>query len=492
MTLPIEQALLVGGGLLLLAVLASKLSDRLGVPGLLVFLGVGMLAGSDGPGGIYFDDARAAQSLGVVALAFILFAGGLETQLDAIRPVWRAGLSLSTLGVFLTAALVAAAAHWLVALPILPALLLGAIVSSTDAAAVFAVLRSRSVRLKGRLQPLLELESGSNDPMAVFLTLGLIELIREPATPPWLLLGQFLWQMSAGAALGWAGGRALTALINRLRLDTEGLYPVFTISGVLLIYSATALAGGNGFLAVYLAAIVIGNSDLVHKRSLARFHDGLAWLMQIAMFLTLGLLVFPRQLPAVALPALLLSGVLMFVARPVSVLVALAGSRLQFRKKLLIGWVGLRGAVPIILATFPLLAGLPRAGELFNLVFFIVLTSALLQGTTISWAARRLGLEAPASPRKQYPFEIVPVAKSRSELVEILIPQGSPAAGNAILRLGLPRSALLILIGRGNDYLSPRGATILQAGDSILALVDREEAATLRRCLGAREEPPEL
>jgi len=296
-----ELLMLAGSVLLLLGILASKVSSRLGIPALVLFLAVGMLAGSEGPGGIHFDDPRLVQTMGVFALAYILFAGGLDTNWRSVRPVLREGMVLSTIGVAMTALLVGWFVHITLEFSWFEGLLLGAIVSSTDAAAVFAVLRSRGVNLRGNLKPLLELESGSNDPMAVFLTLGMVMLLTEPNTSVLSLAPMVIWQMAAGAAMGYLLGKASVILINRLRLDYEGLYSVLTLTLVPFIYGFASLAKANGFLAVYLAGMVMGNSAFVQKRSLLRFHDGLAWLMQIAMFLVLGLQVFPSHLlPVVA------------------------------------------------------------------------------------------------------------------------------------------------------------------------------------------------
>ena len=323
-------------------------------------------------------------------LSFILFAGGLETQWESISSeIWR-GLSLSTLGVVITATLVGMFAVMVLKFSVLEGMLLGAIVSSTDAAAVFSVLGSSKVRLKGGLKPLLELESGSNDPMAVFLTLGIIRILSNPGSSLWDLVPSFFLQMGLGSVLGYALGKAMIFVINRLRLEFEGLYPVLSLAGVLFIYGLTTSLGGNGFLAVYVAGILLGNHEFIHKKSLILFHDGLAWLMQITMFLTLGLLVFPRRLPAIAGIGLIVSLFLIFVARPISVFASLLFAKLNYRRKAMISWVGLRGAAPIILATFPLVAGIPKADTIFNLVFFIVLTSVLLQGTTITQTARWL------------------------------------------------------------------------------------------------------
>jgi potassium/hydrogen antiporter len=482
-----ESILLGSATLLLVGVAASKISARLGVPALLLFLGLGMLAGSDGIGGIWFDDAGLAQSLGSVALALILFAGGLATEWDRVAPVlWRA-VSLATIGVALTAALIAAPAIYVLGVTPVEALLLGAIVSSTDAAAVFAVLRGQRLALKGRLQPLLEFESGSNDPMAVFLTVAFTQLLSQPETGALAILPLFLKQMAFGTILGAAFGYIAPRLINRLQLGAEGLYPVLTLAIALTAFSATAVVGGSGFLAVYIAGIVMGNSDFVHKRSLTRFHDGLAWLMQITMFLVLGLLVFPSQLPNVAGRASLMALILVFVARPVSVFVSLAFARLGWRHKLLVSWVGLRGAVPIILATFPLVAGLPRAELYFNLVFFVVLISVLLQGTTIAPVARMLRLQSSVPPRAPSPLEFIPAGRARSEMIELLIPEGSPVVGKQVLQLELPKSALMVLIGRGDDYIAPRGSTVMRAGDVALILVDRNDIPAVRARLGVVE-----
>jgi cell volume regulation protein A len=320
----------------------------------------------------------------------------------------------------------------------------------------------------------------------VFLTLAMVRLISQPQEPWTILIPAFFLQMAIGGAAGFAAGRLAVILLNRLKLEAEGLYPALTLAMVLLTYGATTLASGNGFLAVYVAGIFVGNADFIHKRSLLRFHDGLAWLMQIAMFLVLGMLVFPSRLVAVAGAGLLLSLFLMLLARPLAVFVALAPTRANLRQKLLTSWVGLRGAVPIILATFPRLAGVPQSDLYFHLVFFIVLTSVLLQGTTIRMVARRLKLEAPWSPRRQYPLEFVPTAKSRSEMFEIQVPAGSPSAGKQLVDLHLPKSALFVLLSRGNDFLAPRGATRLQAGDSILVLAERRDVPAIQAILGAR------
>lgn len=474
----IDYRLLGLAAILLASVLASKVSDRFGIPALVLFLILGMLAGSEGPGGVYFDDAAAAQFLGAAALALILFSGGLDTNWQDVRPILKYGLILATLGVLLTAFAFAAFAHYFLKLPWLEGLLLGSIVSSTDAAAVFSVLGARSVGLKGHLKPLLELESGSNDPMAALLTIGFVQLLTQPQLSAMALVLLFGLQMPLGAAAGFVMGKAMVFLVNRLKLGFEGLYPALTLSLVLLTYSLTNLIGGSGFLAVYMAGILVGNHIFLHKRSLLRFHDGMAWLMQIAMFLALGLLVFPSRLLGVIGPGLLAAVWLLFLARPLAVFLCLLPTALAVREKLFLAWVGLRGAVPIVLATFPLLAKAPHAEFMFNMVFFVVLMSVLVQGTSLPLVARWLRLDKPIAPQRVLPLEYNPVSGLKSELKELTISADSPAIGRALVDLHLPAEFLVVLIARGSDYLVPNGGTTLAVGDTLLVL--SEEAAFVR------------
>ena len=483
--MPIEYLLLAVALLLLLCVFGSKAAGQVGVPALLLFLVLGMLAGSDGPGGIAFDDPWLAQSLGVVALTFILFAGGLDTRWGSVRPVLWPAVALATLGVALTALLVGWFTTAVLGFSWLEGLLLGAIISSTDAAAVFGVLRSKRIALKGGLQPLLELESGSNDPMAIFLTLGLTRLLVDPSARVVDLVPMFMLHMVLGTALGYGIGRSLGSLVNRIRLQYEGFYPVLTVAWVLLTYGAVTTLGGNGFLAVYVAGLVMGNSPFIHKRSLTHFHDGLAWLMQITMFFTLGLLVFPSRLLPVAAASLAVAAFLMLVARPIGVLLTLLPTAFRLREQLMIAWVGLRGAVPIVLATFPLLAGLPQAETIFNVVFFTVLTSVLLQGTSLPLVARWLGVDTPLAVTPRSPLNFEPVGRMTSELVEIVIPEGAVVTGKRIVEISLPPGALIVLLGRDNDFLIPSGETLLEAGDTLLVLADRGELTAVRTLLEA-------
>jgi potassium/hydrogen antiporter len=477
----IENLLLIAAILLLLSIIASKASGRLGIPALLLFLLIGMLAGSEGPGGIYFDDPRLAQFMGVIALAYILFDGGLSTEWHIIRPVFSKGLALSTLGVLITAVSVGLFATLVLDFSLLEGMLLGSIISSTDAAAVFSILRSREVQLKGQLEPLLELESGSNDPMAVFLTIGLTQLIISPAGSLLDLGPLFIRQMLLGAALGYVFGRLTATFVSRVNLDYQGLYPVLTIALVMLTYGATASLGGNGFLAVYLAGLIMRKNDFLHRRSIMRFHDGLAWLMQISMFLVLGLLVFPSELIPVIGTGLFLSAFLILVARPLSIFLSLLPAKLNVNEKLMVSWVGLRGAAPIILATFPLVAGVSHSDTIFNLVFFIVLTSVLIQGTLIIPVARLFkvyGHSQPARPR--YPLEFIPTASPDSGLVNLEISAASGVAGKKIVDLHLPDTALVVLVNKQDKFVIPSGGTVLEAGDRMMVLADQESIAAVQ------------
>jgi cell volume regulation protein A len=466
----IELTFLVASVLLIISIIATRASNRFGVPALILFLAIGMLAGSEGPGRIDFADYQLAQTIGVIALIYILFSGGLDTDWQAIRPVLIQGALLANVGVLLSALIVSLFAVWVLQIGWIEALLLGAVVSSTDAAAVFSVMRDRAVNLKHNLEPLIELESGSNDPIAVFLTLGITGLIMTPGSSLFSLIPDFILQMVLGAGGGYLMGLLIVLAINWIRLKQEGLYVVFTLGLILLTYAATALIGGNGFLAVYLAGIVIGNKNIVHKRSILRFHDGIAWLMQITMFLSLGLLIFPSQLLPVAVPGLLLALFLIFVARPLSVFASLFWFRRSWRELFMVSWAGLRGAVPIVLATFPLLAGVPSAGLIFNVVFFIVLISVLLQGLTIAQVARRLGLSSAekAAPSSQ---TFVPEVRLNSQLVEAVVPEYSALNGLALIEIGLPRGLLVVQVQRGSETIIPNGSTVIVTGDHLLLLV---------------------
>lgn len=469
-----DYFLLAAGGLLLASLVVSRLGGRLGIPGLLLFLGVGMLAGSDGIG-IQFGDYRLAQALGMVALCFILFQGGLGTDWGHTRPVVKKGVSLATIGVLVTAGVMATFAHYILHWEWLPAWLLGAIVSSTDASAVFSVLKERHLGLKGEIAPLLEFESGGNDPMAVFLTIGILELMAHPGASVATILPLFLKEMVLGAVLGVLLGRGALWALNRFQLQFEGLYSVLSLALALTIFSLTAVLGGSGFLAIYIAGVIVGNAEFIHKRTILSFHDGLAWIMQVVMFLTLGLLVNPHDLLPTAGLAIASALVLVFVARPISVYLGLALSNMPLNERSMVAWVGLRGAVPIVLATFPLVAGIPEAHKLFNIVFFIVLISVLLQGTTLTWVAQRLGVRQALPQKTEYPITYTPTGHSQNAMTEVLVRAGSEAAGKRIMDLKLPPDTLVILINRGGEFLIPKGPTELMIGDKVLVLAGGED-----------------
>jgi len=475
MTLSVENILLLGSVLLFVSIIASKTSFKLGVPTLILFSVVGMLAGSDGPGGIYFNDPRLAQFLGVVALTFILFSGGLDTKWESVKPVLWQGLSLATLGVLLTAILVGVFTSYLLGFTLAEGLLLGAIVSSTDAAAVFSILRTRSIGLKGHLRPTLEFESGSNDPMAYFLTVSMIYLVLNPDTSVVVLIPKFLKGMILGGACGFAMGKIMIWMVNKIRLDVAGLYPVLVLSFVFFTFSFTDFIGGNGFLAIYISGIILGNSNFIHKKSLMKFFDGQAWLMQIVMFLSLGLLVYPSRIVPFIGSGMMISVFLIFAARPIAVFISLSLTKgLNFRKKLFMSWVGLRGAAPIVFATYPLLAGVHYADTIFNLVFFISVSSVVLQGSTLPIVARWLHVSVPGKIKRNFPLDIELKEDIKSELVELDIPQDSPIVGKAVVQIGMPKGALIVLIHRNGKYISANGETVIEAHDHLLVIADNK------------------
>ncbi|HOU36894.1 MAG TPA: potassium/proton antiporter, partial [Candidatus Omnitrophota bacterium] len=447
--------------LTLVGVLASKLTDRVALPALLLFLVIGMLAGSEGIGGIYFDDYGVAKSLGTLALIFIIFFGGFDTAWKSVKPLFLPALCLSTVGVVITAFVVGLSAALILKMSLIEGLLLGSIVSSTDAAAVFNLMRSKKVSLKGHLRPLLELESGSNDPMAVFLTIGFLGILTSSGQSIVSLIPSFVSSMGVGLIMGYLMARLSVFILNRIRLEYEGLYPVLIMGLVLITYAITTLVNGSGFLAVYLLGLLMSREDFVHKRSLVRFYEGVAWLMQILMFLALGMLVFPSQIVPVIGSGLLIAGILMFIARPIGVFLCLLPFKFKLPHKVMISWVGLRGAVPIVLATFPLLAGIPQAHTIFNIVFFVVLTSVLIQGTSIPAVSRLLRVDTPLDMKKKYPIEFEYTEGIEASLTDMIVPYESEAAGQAIASLGVPARLADVLAGRGIDTPTPIQAATL-------------------------------
>lgn len=472
MPIQVEDLLLLGAILLLISIVASKTSYKFGIPTLLLFLAVGMLAGADGIGGIDFNNHSLAQFIGIVALTFILFSGGLETKWESVKPVLWRGISLSTIGVLVTALCIGFFVQFITDFTLIEGLLLGAIVSSTDAAAVFSILRAKNIGLKRNLRPLLELESGSNDPMAFFLTISLTTLLTDSdATIP-QLIANFFRQMILGAVAGYLMGLFMVSLINRIKLEVDGLYPVLVLSLMFLTFGATHFIGGNGFLAVYLAGIYLGNKQFIHKKSLIRFYDGQAWLMQIILFLTLGLLVYPSQIVPLIGTGLLISLFLIFLARPIAVYLSLLFFNMKHREKIFVSWVGLRGAVPIVFAIYPLVAGVEKANIIFNLVFFIAVTSIVLQGTMLHKVAEWLHLIVPESAKRRFPVDIELSDSISKELAEIQIIESSSAIGRKIVDLQIPQSVLIVMINRNNKYITPNGSTLIEDGDKLLIMAE--------------------
>jgi potassium/hydrogen antiporter len=463
----------LAGALLALGLAASLIAGRLRVPGLVLFLGLGMLIGSDGLGLVEFgasrDDVELAQDIGIIALALILFEGGLATGWDNIRPVFAASVSLALLGTLLTALGVGLAATAFFDLDTKEGLLLGSIVAATDGAAVFSVLRGSSI--PRRLARLLEGESGLNDPVAIVLVVGLIESIEDPAHGALDIALTSLQELSIGAVVGMAVGWLAVQGFRRVQLVSTGLYPVGSVAAAALSYGIADVAHGSGFLAVYLTGLALGGARIPARRTVADFHDGLAWVSQIAVFFTLGLLVFPSEFGSIADEALLLAGVLMFVARPLAALVATFGTGFSWAEKLLLGWAGMRGAIPIVLATFPVLAGVPQAEPFFNIVFFVVITSTLLQGVTFEPLANRLGLTG-EQPAVQRPLlEVGTIRRLGAEVVEYPVAEDDAIVDRLVNELGLPRDALVNVIVRGDQALLPRGSTTIEAGDRLHILV---------------------
>ncbi|MGW8123134.1 potassium/proton antiporter [Roseivirga echinicomitans] len=475
MSLTIENIMLIGSLLLFISIIAGKTSYRFGVPTLVLFLAIGMLAGSDGIGGIYFDNPSAAQFIGVVSLNFILFSGGLDTNWSSIKPVLWEGISLSTLGVLLTAITMGAFVWAITDFTIYEALLLGAIVSSTDAAAVFSILRSKSLSLRSHLRPTLELESGSNDPMAYVLTIAFLALVINPEQSLLSIIPLFLKQMIIGGILGLLFGVVSKFVINRIKLGFEGLYPVLVISMMFITFSATDALSGNGFLAVYLCAVYLGNQDLIHKKTILKMFDGLAWLMQIVLFLTLGLLVYPTEILPILGIGLLISLFQIFVARPVSVFLSLTPFKMKMRRRFYISWVGLRGAVPIVFATYPLIAGIEKASMIFNIVFFISLSSVLIQGTTLSILAKWLNVALPEELKPKSPIDELLSETAKAIMVEIKIPKNGIAVNKKIVNLHFPKAALIAMINRDNKFITPNGSTEILADDTLVVLSDTQD-----------------
>ena len=475
MTLTTENILLVGSLLLFVSIIFGKTSYRFGVPTLLLFLTIGMLAGSEGILGIHFDNPKIAQFIGIIALNFILFFGGFSTGWTSVKPILKEGLILSSLGVLLTAIILGTFVWFVTDFTFYESMLLGSIVSSTDAAAVFSILRSKKLSLDLDLRPTLELESGSNDPMAYILTIVFLTLVIDETQNIISIIPLFLQQMIIGGLAGFGFGKLSKIVINRIKLDYEGLYPALVIALMFITFSATDFVGGNGFLAIYICGIYLGNQDLRHKKTIYKNYDGLAWLMQIVLFLILGLLVFPSQIVPIISIGVIISLFLIIAARPISVFLSLVFFKMKFERRLYISWVGLRGAVPIVFATYPLLAGIEKANMIFNIVFFISVTSVLIQGTSLPIVAKWLNLALPIKERPESKIDKFLDDIPKTAMKEIKISLNSKAVNKPIVELGFPPNTLIAIIKRNEEYITPNGSTIIEAFDVLVVLSENQE-----------------
>ena len=476
-----EEVLLICSVILFVSILAGKAGFRVGLPALLLFLGIGMLFGSDGLG-LQFSNPQIAQFIGMIALSIILFSGGMDTKLSEIKPIASQGVVLATLGVLVTTAITGYFIFWLTGLvagyetlTLAESLLMAAVMSSTDSASVFSILRSKGVYLKQRLRPTLELESGSNDPMAYMLTIILIAYIQSNGMN--FLDGaiSLAVQLILGLIAGYILGKVSVWIINKVNVENQSLYPILLLAVIFFIFSITSLLKGNGYLAVYIAGLVVGNTKIIHKKSIVTFFDGFTWLWQIVMYITLGLLVNPHELLPVAGIGLTVGIFMIIFARPITVFLCLLPFRnFTTKAKLYISWVGLRGAVPIIFATYPLIAGIENANLIFNVVFFITILSLLVQGTTVTHVARWLHLTD--APDRKDEFGIELPEEIKSAMSEIEITKEVLSHGNKLMQLKLPDHTLAVMVKRDGKYFIPKGNTELHENDKLLMISDNDEA----------------
>jgi cell volume regulation protein A len=482
------ELILIAGALLAAGIVGALLAERLRIPGLLLFLALGMAAGSEGVGGIDFTDAELTRTLGTIALVLIIFEGGLTSGWSEIRPVLGTAASLATIGTAVTAVIAGVAAKLIFDLTTLEGMLVGSAIAATDSAAIFAVLRRST--LEKRLARSLEGESGMNDPVALLLVIGFIEWIQQPGYGIADMAGSMALKLALGAVIGLALGRLAVMALNAVRLPTDGIYPVATITVAALAYAVAEIAHGSGLLATYLTALALGSASIPARRSVVAFHEGLGWVAQIALFILLGLLVFPSRLDEVALKGLGLSAALILLARPVAAFVATALSPLNVRERLMLGWAGLRGATPIWLATFPVVAGVKESSVLFAIVFFVVVSSTLVQGASFEPIARRLGLTTSEPALPQRLLESGRIRRMGGDVVAYRLPHGAAVAGHAVRELGLPREALVNVIVRDGAALPPRGSTELCEGDELHILVRSERRAEVEELTRTWREGP--
>ena len=475
-----ENILLLGSILLFVSIVVGKAGFRFGVPVLLLFLGVGMLSGNDVLGLIHFNDFKVTQFIGIIALNIILFSGGMDTRTSEIKPVAGQGIILATAGVLVTAFVtgyfiyfITGLTNGFITLTFAESLLLASVLSSTDSASVFSILRTKKQELKNNLRPMLELESGSNDPMAYLLTIVLIQILQSGEFSAGYMILNIILQMAIGATAGYLLGRLTILLMNNININ-QALYPVLLLTCVFVIFSITSLIGGNGYLAVYLAGLVVGNHKVVHKKSMMTFLEGFTWLFQIMIFLTLGLLVNPSELVPVASLGILVGIFMILVARPAAVFLSLLPFRsMSTRARLYVSWLGLRGAVPIIFATYPMIAGIKYASLIFNVVFFVCILSLLVQGTTVGAMGKCLNLTRPASKTTDFNVELPEEIKAAMSEIEVI--PSMVTNGNLLMNLQLPDNTLVVMMKRENTYRVPKGKTSLQIGDKLLVITDDDE-----------------
>lgn len=481
MLFSVENMLLIGSVLLIISIVVGKTGYRFGVPALLLFLLVGMFFGSDGLG-LQFNNTHQAQAIGMVALSVILFSGGMDTKIADIKPIMSAGVVLSTAGVLLTALftglfiwIISGISFTNISFPLTTSLLLAATMSSTDSASVFAILRSQKMNLKHNLRPMLELESGSNDPMAYMLTIVLIQIILSGSMNAGEIAGNLAVQFLVGGAGGYILGKLTVLFLNKINIDNQSLYAILLLGCVFFTFTITDRLHGNGYLAVYIAGMVVGNKKIVFRKEIATFMDGMSWLFQIIMFLTLGLLVNPHEMLNVALVAILVGVFLILIGRPLSVFLCLLPFRkINFKSKLFVSWVGLRGAVPIIFATYPVVAGVEGSNSIFNIVFFITIVSLVVQGTSISFFARLLHLSAPL-PQTGNEFGVELPEEIDSSLSDMTVTPEMIEQADTLKEMNLPQGTLVMIVKRGNEFLIPNGSLKLHVGDKLLLISEKEK-----------------